>query len=720
MSLMIFVNLLAAVLVSCLWWVLALAAVGRLLPRSRVAGRIVGAAIGLYWVAVGSFELLALLGLFRFEVVLPLGLVVPALLLFVYREPLLESLSELGNLTASACEALFRMLKARPWLAGGLVLLGLHLAFRMARAIVTPSLGWDDFTYHLFRAGLWVQNGGLELAPSPDAWSYYEFFPRAGDIVWAWALVWRATDVLVPVLSILLWLLVALSAYVLARTLQQSVETALIVALGVALFPSQITLTTTAYVDNAVLWLMLVASICIRYFEANTPGGELRSAAHRQDLATSWILGASVGLGTIVKLSFLPILGVAGLVAGWYAWRKRKVSILLAFGLGTSILLPNLVFNFIHRGSPFYPFRVLEALPYNQQLTSMLAIFSDVNPVAALLRGMIGLTVNVWPGEPFLNFGWLGVLLFLLGLAGAVRHLAREKNLLYVGWATLCAFLVLGPTLTPENRTLVAYFTPVLGRLWLPGLASLMILSGSVGGLVVRWLVFPLLLAEYFFNATRQWPEEVLIGTVVVTLLCLGVGLAIRWVWRQDLSPVWRFSAAAISVGLALFLVVQVRESLRFDVYQLSEETKLGDFQRLSLGVTPWPIWQQLDTQENLRVAATAGFAGQNGHTWFRYPLLGSRLQNRVLYLPITTDGRIIDYEDPSKVIQEIDRQAWLERLREERIDYVMAMMPRHIEHLWIEELPTLFSIEQALGEGEWILAKVRKEALERYLAGES
>jgi len=50
------------------------------------------------------------------------------------------------------------------------------------------------------------------------------------------------------------------------------------------------------------------------------------------------------------------------------------------------------------------------------------------------------------------------------------------------------------------------------------------------------------------------------------------------------------------------------------------------------------------------------------------------------------------------------------------RIDYVMAMMPRHVEHLWIEELQTLFSIEQALGEGEWILAKVRKEELERYL----
>ena len=166
---MIFLNLLAATLVACLWWVLALGAVGLLLPRARLAGRAVGAAIGLYWVAVGSFEVLALLGLFRVGVVLPLGLLVPALLLFVYREPLLESLSELGNLTASAFEALFRMLKARPWLAGGFAIFGLHLALRMARAIVTPSLGWDDFTYHLFRAGLWVQNGSLELQPSPDA-----------------------------------------------------------------------------------------------------------------------------------------------------------------------------------------------------------------------------------------------------------------------------------------------------------------------------------------------------------------------------------------------------------------------------------------------------------------------------------------------------------------------------------------------------------------------
>jgi 4-amino-4-deoxy-L-arabinose transferase-like glycosyltransferase len=651
-------------------------------------------------VAVASFEVLALLGLFRLEVVLLLGMLVPTILLYLYRGPLLESLRELGSQATAAFEALRRGVRARPVVAGGIAILGLHLALRMARAIVTPSLGWDDFTYHLFRAGLWVQNGSLELQPSPDAWSYYELFPRAGDIVWAWALVWGTTDVLVPVLSIGLWALVAISAYVLARSLQQSVEIALIVALGVALFPSQITLTSTAYVDNALLWLVLVASICVRHVEANRDGGDLQSAAHRQDLATSWILGASVGLGTIVKLSFLPILGVAALVAGWYSWRKRRVSLLLAFGLGAFIVVPNLVFNFLHRGSPFYPFRVLSGLPFNEQLTSMLGTFSEVNLFTAVLRGLIGLTVNVWPGEPFLNFGWLGLVLIALGLAGATTYLCRERKLLYVIWTALCAALILGPTLTPENRSLVAYFTPVLGRLWLPGLASLMILSGSVRGRIIRWLVLLLLLMEYFFNSTWQWPQEVLVGTVIVSLVGLGAGLASRRVWRRKLNRPWRLAATTILLGAALFLGVQIRELLRYDIYQLSEQTKLGDFQKLSPGVTAWPIWQRLDEQSGLRVAATAGFAGRTGHTWFRYPLLGSRLQNRVLYLPITADGRIIDYADTHEVLENQDREAWLERLLGERVDYVVAMMPRHVEHVWIEELPSLFSIEQNMGGG--------------------
>ena len=485
-----------------------------------------------------------------------------------------------------------------------------------------------------------------------------------------------------------------------------------------AFFPSQITLTTTAYVDNAVLWLMLMASICIRYFEANTPGGELRSAAHRQDLATSWILGASVGLGTIVKLSFLPILGVAALVAGWYSWRKRRVSLLLAFGLGAFIVVPNLVFNFLHRGSPFYPFRVLSGLPFNEQLTSMLGTFSEVNLFTAVLRGLIGLTVNVWPGEPFLNFGWLGLVLIALGLAGATTYLSRERKLLYVIWTALCAVLILGPTLTPENRSLVFYFTPVLGRLWLPGLAGVMILSGAARGRLIRWIVLPLLLVEYFFNSTWRWPREALVGTVVVALLFVAVGWTLRWLWRRDRVPARRFAAAAISAALALYLVVEVRETMRYKIYPLSEETKLGDFQRLSIGATAWPIWRELDAQSDLRIAATAGFAGRNGHTWFRYPLLGSRLQNRVLYLPITTDGHIIDYADTHEVLENQDREAWLTRLRDERVDYVVAMMPRHVEHAWIEELPALFSIERALGEGEWILAKVRKKELERYLGG--
>lgn len=715
---MIFLNLQAAALVWCLWWLLALGVTGRVLPEARLAGRVIAAAVGLLWVGVGSFEILALLGIFRLEVVLPLGLLVPALLLFVYREPFLESLGELENLTAIARETLLRTLKARPWLAGGLALLCLHIVFRMARAIVTPSLGWDDFTYHLFRAGLWVQNGSLELAPSPDAWSYYEFFPRAGDIIWAWALVWRATDGLVPVLSIFLWLMVALSAYVLARSLKQGVEIALVVALTVATLPSQISLTSTAYVDNTLLWLVLLASICVRQVESSRQDADQLSTSHSQDLATSWILGASVGLGTLVKLSLLPILGMAALVVSWYAWRRGKMSHFWAFSLGASIVIPNLAFNLIHRGSPFYPFRVLNGLPFNQQLSSLLGLFSQVDPWTALFRGLISLIVNTWPREPFLNYGWMGLVLFLLGMAGGVRHLFRERRLLYVVWSALCAALIIGPTLTPENRTLVAYFTPVLGRLWLPGLASLLILSGSVGGTVVRWLVFPLLVVQYFAYSTWEWTATLFVTSTVVALLFLGVGLMSRWWWRRDMNRTRVIGLAAMAGSLALGLTVQIHQTHRYDFYQLFEARKMGDFQSLEPCIAGWPIWQQLDTQENLRVAATAGFAGENGHTWFRYPLLGSRLQNRVLYLPITTDGRIIDYADTKEVIQSMDRNAWLERLLEERIDYVMAMMPRHVEHLWIEELPALFHIEQALGEGEWILAKVRREELERHLAG--
>jgi hypothetical protein len=77
-----------------------------------------------------------------------------------------------------------------------------------------------------------------------------------------------------------------------------------------------------------------------------------------------------------------------------------------------------------------------------------------------------------------------------------------------------------------------------------------------------------------------------------------------------------------------------------------------------------------------------------------RYPLLGSRLQNRVLYVPITKGrGPIIDYRNADQVRHEADEAAWLERLRQARIDRVFLGEPPPPEKEFVLRHPEKFQL---------------------------
>jgi hypothetical protein len=116
-------------------------------------------------------------------------------------------------------------------------------------------------------------------------------------------------------------------------------------------------------------------------------------------------------------------------------------------------------------------------------------------------------------------------------------------------------------------------------------------------------------------------------------------------------------------------------------------------------------------------VAVTAGFDGQTGHNWFRWPFLGSWLQNDVVYLPVTPDGSLISYRDPPALIEAADLRSWLERVADGQIDWVAALGPFNIEHQWILDLPQILPIEVTMGDSNFLLARVDRTALEAYLS---
>ena len=105
-----------------------------------------------------------------------------------------------------------------------------------------------------------------------------------------------------------------------------------------------------------------------------------------------------------------------------------------------------------------------------------------------------------------------------------------------------------------------------------------------------------------------------------------------------------------------------------------------------------WVLWQALDDPARPHViAATAGWDGI-GHNWYRYPLLGRRLQNRVLYVPVTADGSVIAYRLRETLARRASLDAWLRRLVARRVDAVASLAPRStIEDFWMRKLPELF-----------------------------
>jgi len=89
--------------------------------------------------------------------------------------------------------------------------------------------------------------------------------------------------------------------------------------------------------------------------------------------------------------------------------------------------------------------------------------------------------------------------------------------------------------------------------------------------------------------------------------------------------------------------------------------------------------------------AATTGFESV-GHNWYLYPLLGSRLQNRVLYVPVTRGGEVVDYRSADEVRRRADRRCWMARLRIAGVDAVASLAPRTtVEEEWMREAPEIF-----------------------------
>jgi hypothetical protein len=696
----------------------------RLAPAASAAVRWCTAAVAGAWLLLAGFWLLVPASLFRIGVALPLfAALAVALHLWLGRRR--DPLGHLSDDVAATLHGLGGLL-GRP--AGWMLVAVLAVVFvRCLRGSVTPPLGWDSLTYHLYKAGRWVQTGGLAAQPAPDSWSFYEYFPVVGEVLWTWAMLPLHTDALLTVAGTAIWGLCLLGLYALGRELGGSREAAVLVATAVAAMPVLLAYLSSGYVDNTTLAFFLLGALFT-----------VRVWRHRSLLESPLALGAfSLMLGTKLTTAAFFALGglliIAGVLRSQAPVRRRRLVLLACLG-AAAIGYPGYQRAWVERGSPFFPFHIaFGGVVLSQGVPSAAAALADLEAVKGLRLGSPAAFWEYFLFQPkvsgsFVNPGPGLVLLVVPALLGAAAALRDPRRRVPAAFLLACALVMLGGFLsgnmvlfrtTTKVTTAGRYVTigiaalAVLGVVWRHRIAKAFWIAAVVGGLAL--------------SAPRVWvPAEarpMLEGGALALGAALGLA-ACAVVWRRSGRRLGPAVAAVLLVAGGVAGLEQVRAPARYALYAAAADRidPLFHMHRIEPSyASAWVLWQALDAPARPHViAATAGWDGI-GHNWYRYPLLGRRLQNRVLYVPVTADGSVIDYRLRERLAHRASLDAWLRRLVDRRVDVVVSLAPRStIEDFWMRKLPELFRPMAADPEDLNVAYRFdRRKAAELLAAGE-
>lgn len=667
----------------------------RLVANARVSWRCLAAALLTHWLLLGVFFLSSAVGQFNLPAVLS-ALVTCAVLLHLVGPRPSETLASL----AGDLERLVPLIRQTSRWAGlvPFTLLASAVSLRFLRGLVAPPLAWDALTYHLFKAGRWVQTGSWQTEPAPDAWGYYAYFLPGGDIWWAFTMLPGRTDTFLAATGLGLYMSLGLAGYCAASLFTASRRTAALCAGALCGLPSVLNYLTAAYVD---IWVLtgLLASVCfsMQYLRTST-------------LRWLFLSVASIAVLAATKHAVLPYAVPLWLMLCLHALRARHSShhsgwlrTALVLFVPLLVCLPPYLKACIEQGSPVYPLTVkllgLVLWRGNEQLSRLL---SGANLPPALLRQfswrefLVGLFWGRVSGGEHLNFGPGGFLVLVCGPWAWARAIScRETRgpALLLGWLAL---VTVSGVLQPSMLAQRVWWGGIIGRFLAPALAAtILVMCRLPAGLrnalfgAVMLLSFPLVLplgySDADWAALRQLGPTTALAVVGAILLA---GIVSRY-WRSTPAAV---AVAGLVVGAVFSATISpVRDRYRYDIYRAAAAGRAFDLHPLHSGaVALWPVWRTLDAPLGRVVAFSAGWDGI-GHNWYRYPLLGSRLQNHVIYVsPGAGDGQQVSLLRPDD--QKADAApSWLGHLRQANVDVVVLSGPEPREFDLLRRHPDRF-----------------------------
>jgi hypothetical protein len=557
---------------------------------------------------------------------------------------------------------------------------------RLVHGLLAPCLTWDALTYHLYKPAMWVQAGAMISTAGPDAAGYYAWFPPYGDAVWGWWLLAMRGDTFIAPIAIAQFLMILVGAYAAARALGAPLLRSTAAALAIGFTPAVLNLAAAIYVDNFVvaLWVAGVLFL-VRAFE--------RPAVEDAVLAS-----AAFAILAGVKGSVLPISGL-GILAALATMRTVRASALV---LLTAIpaAVPSLL-AWHATGSPLYPLTLniggRSLFPGNSELEWLLrAGWMTPQAMAEAQRLLFGRLFFPWErlNTDFFNLGLGMFCLVPAAIVGSLSFLARRSDRAILAFLLISALVSVGSVAGDANIALRLWWWGLLGRLVMVAVAAAVLVAAKWDS---RWSTVCLWLCAAL-GLVVGWPR----GTSIVDLRAfvtflpalVSGGIAVVIMRRLRGRP--RIVVAALTAVALVAALSAVRDRFRYAFYDAAAKWRSYDTHPIDARWTAsWPIWEHLDVEPGATIAVAAGWDGI-GHNWYRYPVMGRRLQNRLIYVPITNDGSFVDYGSDRRPTN-LSCQAWLKRLAAAGATHFLLLPPLPYEDTWIRSLPGVFVPEMAL-----------------------
>ncbi|HJQ96956.1 MAG TPA: hypothetical protein VJ826_01520, partial [Candidatus Polarisedimenticolaceae bacterium] len=486
--------------------------------------------------------------------------------------------------------------------------------------------------------------------------------------------------------------------YATARAIGAGRPDALLGAGAVAMTPAVANALTVAYVDNTVLALTL-AAVALGI-----------DGIRRRATGAIALSGLALGLACATKYSMLQPLAGAALVLVWAV--GPRLAALFAGGAALPLLL-ECADRWVLTGSPFWPFRLAlagrEIFPGNEELT-------------LLLQGKLAL-----PGQAVFDapsfFGWLlsprrhefaqclgvGPVFPLIAALAAfvfIRAVRDREHRAIALFGAAIAALTITATLGEDNLALRTLWAQTYARFTMPAFALAITAAAAACSPWSRGA----LAAHALVSAALAWPHGwsgVDARGAARALVPIVAGLSLAWIVDRVLrsrSQAFRIPGVALAFAVPLLILLpSIRADVRYAIYErASQPSPAFDMHELNRQyVGAWPLWRALDDGTPHRIAVAAGFDG-TGHNVYLFPLLGSRLQNEIVYVPPSSDGRVIDYRSEREMTAAASHAAWSSRLSSAGVDAFAALAPPPPERAaWIEPDRARFAPLARSADGE-------------------